>query len=432
MTHLSLAQRSSIEILLRDGRSFHEIAAKLKVARSTVKREVLKHRQKSDKGAKGRVSNRCIMRLSCNRHFACETCSRPLLNRKCSACYRCNEVCPDFCEHVCEKLSRAPYVCNGCDEEYKCVLRKQFYVASVAQKEYEKLLSSAREGAAITSEERKELITLLAGGLGKGQSIHHMLVTHPDMFTLSERTIYKYVRTGILHPLGGLDLPEAPKMKPRRKKGAVHRVNPRCKEGRDIDDYKKWREMNPECPPVEMDSVLGRKGGSLLLTFNFDHCGLLLAFIRQSNTSQSVIDIFDELEQRLGLDLFRRLFPVILTDNGTEFSNPDALERSVTGDGKRTRIFYCDPYASWQKPNVENNHRNLRKIFPKGESMDEVTQEKVNLAMSHVNSMLRQSFGDIPAITRFQQLYGKEPLEKLEIRLVPPDNVCLTPKLLAD
>ena len=212
----------------------------------------------------------------------------------------------------------------------------------------------------------------------------------------------------------------------------MHRVNPRCKEGRDIDDYKKWREMNPECPPVEMDSVLGRKGGSLLLTFNFDHCGLLLAFIRQSNTSQSVIDIFDELEQRLGLDLFRRLFPVILTDNGTEFSNPDALERSVTGDGKRTRIFYCDPYASWQKPNVENNHRNLRKIFPKGESMDEVTQEKVNLAMSHVNSMLRQSFGDIPAITRFQQLYGKEPLEKLEIRLVPPDNVCLTPKLLAD
>ena len=144
---------------------------------------------------------------------------------------------------------------------------------------------------------------------------------------------------------------------------------------------------NPGTRPVEMDSVPGTRGGKLLLTLQFDACAAMLAFLRDANTSQSVIDVFDWLGRTLGLELFRRLFPAIPTDNGSEFSNPDALERSLDGSSIRTRIFYCAPYASWQKPNVENNHRNLRKSFPKGEGMDFLTQEKVNLAMSHMDSM---------------------------------------------
>jgi transposase, IS30 family len=432
MSHLSLADRSEIENGLRHGDGFHAIAKRLHVARSTIVREVRKHALASDKGAKGRVMNRCINRSSCERHFVCSSCSRPLQNRKCRNCSRCNTICPDFSELVCDKLAVPPYVCNGCTREGICVLHKKFYHASEAQNSYEKLLVSAREGAAITDEERRNLVSLLAGGLKKGQSLHHIVATYPDVFNLSERTLYDYIHSGILSPLGILELPVAPKMKPRRKKGLIHRVNPKCKEGRTIGDYEKFIAEKPGCYAVEMDSVLGTRGGKVLLTLQFDQCATMLAFIRDANTSQSVIDVFNMLESTFGLETFQRLFPVILTDNGSEFSNPDALERSVDGEHKRTNIFYCDPYCSWQKPNVENNHLNLRKIFPKGESMDFATQEKVALALSHMNSMLRAGLGNAPAIKLFEQCYGIGILDKLGIHLVAPSEVRMIPELVRE
>ena len=170
----------------------------------------------------------------------------------------------------------------------------------------------------------------------------------------------------------------------------------------------------------------------LLLTPQFDACAAMLAFLRDANTSQSVIDIFDGLERLLGLEVFRNVFPVILTDNGTEFSNPGAIERSVDGESVRTRVFYCDPYAAWQKPNVENNHRNLRRILPKGESMDFLTQEKVNLALSHMNSVIRASLGNVTAARRVAQCHGEDVLEKLGIGEIAPDQVRMTPELVRD
>lgn len=146
MSHLSLADRSEIENGLRHGDSFNAIASHPDVARSTIMREVKKHAQESNKGAKGRVTNRCIHRSQCDRHFLCGTCVRPQLNRKCSSCHRCNDVCPDFEEIICEKLDKPPYVCNGCTSESSCDLRKKFYLAAVAQKAYENLLTAAREG----------------------------------------------------------------------------------------------------------------------------------------------------------------------------------------------------------------------------------------------------------------------------------------------
>ena len=432
MSHLTLADRSEIENGLRSNRGFSAIARTLKKARSTVMREILSHRIPSDKGAKGRVTNRCINRCKCDRKYLCAQCVHPMSRMKCSSCSKCNSVCHEFVELSCPRLDKSPYVCNGCGKEGTCVLHKWFYIASDAQKAYERTLSSCRQGAAITEEERRQLTSLLAGGMRKGQSLHHIVSAHPDSFAVCERTLYDYIHSGILQPLGPLDLPDAPKMKPRRKKGVPHKVKPRCAEGRGREEFLKFMRDNPEAQVVEMDSVFGVRGGKLLLTLQFDACAAMLAFLRDANTSQSVIDIFDGLERLLGLEVFRSVFPVLLTDNGTEFSNPGAIERSVDGESVRTRVFYCDPYAAWQKPNVENNHRNLRRILPKGESMDFLTQEKVNLALSHMNSVIRASLGNVTAARRFAQCYGEDVLEKLGIGEIAPDQVRMTPELVRD
>ncbi len=430
MSHLTLAARTEIENGLRHGDSCGAIARRLKVARTTVVREIRKHALASEKGAKGRVTNRCIHRSKCTRSFLRQICRAPLQNRRCSSCARCNEICPDFEENACQSLSRPPYVCNGCKHEGICVLRKKFYLAKVAQEEYEKLLSSAREGAAVTDEERRQMSDTLAAGFRKGQPLHHIVKSSPDLFHVSERTLYTCVNSGVLMPVGRTELPVAPKMKPRRRKGVEHKVDRKCRDGRGREDFLAFMEAHPGLEYVEMDSVEGRKGGKVLLTLNMNSRTFMMLFIRDANTSQTVIDVFNMLEQALSFEVFARLFPVILTDNGSEFSNPEALETSPFNGRRRTSVFYCRPMASWQKPHVENNHKNLRAIFPKGEGMDHVTPEKAALAMSHLNCKLREGLGDIPALRLFETIYGTGILEKLGVRFVRPEEVNLTPDLV--
>ena len=71
----------------------------------------------------------------------------------------------------------------------------------------------------------------------------------------------------------------------------------------------------------------------------------MLAFPRERNDAKSVADIFDSLEEKLGRDMFSRIFGAVLTDNGSEFSDPVALEAEMDGV-RRTRVFYCDPYCA--------------------------------------------------------------------------------------
>ena len=161
MTHLSLRERETIEAGLRAGRSFKAIAREIGKSPATVMREVRKRAQASDKGAKGRVTNRCVKRSACTRQFVCERCERPQTGRHCASCARCNSACPEFVEMSCPRLDRPPYVCNGCSREGICVLRKRFYVARQAEDEYRSVLVASRSGFASTQRELDGLAATL-------------------------------------------------------------------------------------------------------------------------------------------------------------------------------------------------------------------------------------------------------------------------------
>ena len=94
-----------------------------------------------------------------------------------------------------------------------------------------------------------------------------------------------------------------------------------------ITGKQSYLEDNPETTIVQMDSVIGEVGGKCLLTIHFVETSLMLAFLRDANTSRSVIDIYDTLDRVLGPELFNRLFPVILTDNGSEFIQKEKAEQ---------------------------------------------------------------------------------------------------------
>lgn len=207
------------------------------------------------------------------------------------------------------------------------------------------------------------------------------------------------------------------------------KVDKACRIGRTYEDYIDYCNRHSGLPVTQMDSVEGKKGGKVLLTIHFVKAELMIAFLRNANDSQSVIDIFDRLYLELRPDIFMSIMPLILTDNGSEFSNPKAIEFDRQGN-PRTRIFYCDPSSPGQKGSAEKNHEFIRYVLPKGTSLDHLTQEDITLLMNHVNSYSRESLGNKCPYEMFAFLYGEDVLHALGCHKVPPNNVNLTPSLL--
>jgi IS30 family transposase len=415
-----------IEHGLRHGLSMKKIAAKIGKHPSTVAREILARGVASNRGAFGRVTNRCVSRFSCAVRQICE--DKPDCVKRCSLCRFCNSVCPNCHEEICSKLAAAPYVCNGCKDEPRCVLRKRYYLHRPAHQNYRDRLVHPREGANITEGELCALDALVSPLIRQGQSVHHILANHPDRFDLHEKTVYRYIAGGLLRAKNG-DMPRICSLKPRSRKPVEHKVDTKCRLGRTFDEFLAFTAAAPDIRVVEMDSVIGRVGGKVLLTLMFRDCGLMLAFLRDRNDSQSVIDAFSLLWKLAGPDLFRRLFPVLLTDNGSEFTNPLALENAPDGT-QRTRLFYCDPCASWQKGRLERNHEFLRMILPKGTSFDPLTQNDINTALSHVNSYSRPALNDKAPFDLFAFTYGVDLLTRLGLQRIPADHIVLKPSLL--
>ena len=167
----------------------------------------------------------------------------------------------------------------------------------------------------------------------------------------------------------------------------------------------------------------------LLLTFIFRENNFMLVFLMDDGTQQSVLKVFEMLNDLLGTALFRKIFPVILTDNGVEFKCPHNLEFDDFGN-RRTHVFYCDPQASWQKPHVEKNHVLIRTILPKGTSFKFLTEEDVHMITRHINSVSREMFDNLTPFDLMKADKYKKLLEALALSAIPPDEVCLKPSLL--
>jgi IS30 family transposase len=426
--HLSLDDRKFIESSLKNPcSSFKSIATFLGKDSSTISKEIRKHRFSKKTGSWGRCFNACIHRISCSKEKICEnpSCSK---HTYCRSCPYCNRSCKDFQEQICNLLSKPPYTCNACSNRAKCTLKKSFYFADKAQEKYELLRRFSRQGINCSEEELARIDRIISPLLKQGQSIHHVCATHADSIMLDQKTIYNYVQYGLLSA-EIMDLPRKVSYRPRKKKSRALKVDKACRMARKYTDFQTFMQDHPGLPVVEIDSVEGTKGGKVLLTIHFTNTQLMLAFLRDANTSRSVTDIFNALCTTLGIERFKCLFPVILTDNGSEFSNPKAIEFDADGN-RRTYVFYCDPQQACQKGAAENNHEFIRRILPKSTSFNALSQEQVTCMMNHINSYGRKKLNDRSPYESFSFFYGSELLTLLDSKPIPSDEIILKPYLL--
>ncbi len=433
MAQMTIIEREAIEGALRRGWTIPEIARNIHRPPQTVTNEIKKRRIESDKGVVESNSS-CKWFGECRRTHVCDTnCG---MDKWCRHCHQCFLLCRDYEVRTCDRLVAPPFVCNGCRDERTCHLPKKFYIAKVAETDRQSRLHESRSHVHASDENLAKMDEALRNGLARGQGVHHIMAANPGAFGgLTERTVYNYVGTSCLSVKRG-DLPYACMRKPKAKK-AQTKTNAKCRVNRTHDLFVLWRNENPKAPVPEVDTLKGTVGGKVLFTINFP-CQFMMAFIRERETAQTWTRLVNELYRIAGRPLFMRLFPAILTDNGAPFSDPVTTENARAENNPnrlipRTKVFYCDPYCSTQKPHVERNHEELRRILLKGTSFNALEQEDINVVVSHVNSNTRPSINDLTPYDAFVRTYGHEGrrlLDRLGIVKIPANEVTLDPYVL--
>ena len=423
--HLSLDDRKYIERSLNEGTSFKDIARFLCKDPTTISKEVKLHRLSDwyHKGTFYNAHNFCIHRYRCRKTNVCNKII--LCGIKCTSCPTCNQTCSTFEKERCHRLDKAPYVCNGCPKaiNHCTIAHKYRYDAIFAERKYRECLSTSRAGINMTKHELHQKDMVITPLIYQGQSPYQIVTNHPEL-DMSVRTLYSYLDAGIL-TARNVDLKRKVKFKPRK----VHKTQIKDRtvfEGRMYTDFQQLGLDHF----AEMDTVhSSQESKRVILTFFLTREKLFLAFIMNRCTKGAVKLIFDKLERQLGVCDFLTLFRTILTDRGSEFGDPQALENNPDGI-VRSHIYYCDPMRSGQKGGIEQAHTMLRMVLPRKTSFEFLTQWDLRTIVDHINSTPRESLNGRTPYDVALETYGIGILKALQLRPIAPDEVNLTPKLI--
>lgn len=280
----------------------------------------------------------------------------------------------------CKKISRWPYVCTGCNKKYnnQCFFTKYKYDANSAQNKADINLIASRKGLDIDSEDFKKLDKIIKNGIDNKKSIYQITIENKNEIDKSITTIYRYINNGYL-TTKKIDLPYAVTYKKRKHKDKYDYSNNNIdRTGHTYLDYLAYLHKHPGTYVWQLDFLGSIKTDTNnILSFILPNLQFVLLDLIKNPNREKVVAFFDDLEERIGTDAFIELIPVILTDRDANFTDINGICFSkITGE-ERCKLFFCDPYVSSQKPNVENMNKQLRLFFPKGKTID--TYKKQNI-----------------------------------------------------
>ena len=416
--HLTVQERIIIEKGIENGSTKAAIALTISKDKSTVGKEIKKHRELVHKSS---YKINCSNMKNCSHNHVCVNCA-------------------DFKPFTCNRRDRSPGACNGCSKYTHCRYDKYRYKADFSHKKYREDLVDSRTGINMSYEECKAMADIIVPLIKAGHSPYHIVTNHPEL-NISEKTLYNYIENGIFREFGLLDIDLRIKTKRKIAKKASNKYKKREDKkylnGRTYDDFINYTAENKNLSVVEMDTVYNNGStGPFMQTFKFLDYSFMFIVYQEEKTAKSMVEGVDLLEKILGKDLFSEEVAIIKIDRGSEFCDAEGFEKEEN-ESRRTRIFYCDPMASGQKGSLENNHKEIRYICPKENDLKDLelnSQEKANLIVSHINSQSKE------------HLKGKSPLEVMEfmnpalyqkfkdfgIERINKDNIVLKPYLLKD
>ena len=419
--HLNVKDRGIIENCLNQGYKLFEIANTLSRDPRGIKEEIYNKREISNKSLKG---NLCGKFETCKKIRLCDSCNTGV----CKYCkyHNCNIDCKDFVRlPECKQIKRYPYVCNSCFKLRTCHMVKVFYKAHVAQEKYEDNVSSHKKGIKKTAKEIKDLDYLISQGVRNGHSIS--VIIAKNSLNIAPSTAYRYINDKVL-TTRNIDLKRKIRYKVSKKAIKRKRKDYNCLKGRKLEDYVAYINKHPFTNTWQLDTIIGKiDDKTCVLSLLYTKSNLQLFFKLNSKSEEEVIRIFDSIKMHLGDELFKEIFETIITDNGSEFLNPDGIETSNKSGEKLINIFYCDPNRSDQKGKCEKNHEHFRELIPKGRSMDLYDEKDIEHVSLMVNNYPRALFKFNSPLQTSKIFLNEKVFELNNLCEIPTSKVILKP-----
>lgn len=202
-------------------------------------------------------------------------------------------------------------------------------------------------------------------------------------------TLYSYIDKGVFLKLTNKDLPV--KGKRKRKYHKVKRQK-RASAGKSITERPKEVEDRETFGHWEMDTVVGKQeiSKNVLLVLTERKTRQEILFKMPTHEAKEVVKKLDFLET-VWEDKFPKVFKSITVDNGSEFAYNEEMEKSIFG-GKRTKIYYCHAYSSWERGSNENQNKLVRRKIPKGSDFDNKSAEDISNIEHWINHYPRKIF----------------------------------------
>ncbi|MEG0909130.1 MAG: helix-turn-helix domain-containing protein [Bacilli bacterium] len=294
----------------------------------------------------------------------------------------------------CNKMKRWPYVCTGCSKKYnnQCVFTKYKYDAKSAQNKADNNLVNSRKGIDVDNEEFNTIDNIIKKGIDNKESIYQITIKNKDIINKSVTTLYRYVNKGYL-TTKRINLPYAVTYKKRKynKKYDYSENKKIDRTSHTYIDYLAYLHKNPGIYVWQLDFLGSIKtDNNNILSFILPNLQFVLLELINNPNQDKVVDFFDKLEEKIGVDAFIEMIPVILTDRDPAFTDIDGICFSkITGE-ERCKLFFCDSYVSNQKPNVENINKQLRLFYPKGKTIDTYKKQDIkNVNFTLLNRPLK-------------------------------------------
>lgn len=156
----------------------------------------------------------------------------------------------------------------------------------------------------------------------------------------------------------------------------------RPQEANNREEYGHW----------EGDLVVGlRKRGAALFTLTERKTREEIIIKIPNKKSESVSVALNKLERKHGR-VFYNKFKTITFDNGGEFRDYKALEKSCKRKTKRVEVYYAHPYCSGERGSNENNNRLIRRFIPKGTDITKISEDLIHCIEHWINNYPRAMF----------------------------------------
>lgn len=214
-----------------------------------------------------------------------------------------------------------------------------------------------------------------------GDILHKQL---PFKTQISKTTLYNYIELGIIQN----KVVGTRKKKNKKKTRFIKRIS----KGTSIEQRPEEINNRNIFGHWEMDCICGcTKTVFLVLTERLTRQEIIFKMERQK--SVNIVKCLNSLEKKYGKK-FSKIFKSITVDNGSEFLDYIAIEKSIYGKNrKRTSVFYCHPYCSCERGSNERINREIRRLVPKGSNLANYSLSAVKDIENWINNYPRKVLG---------------------------------------